>query len=145
MLFIQVDNLDFEGYLAVRPFLDAHVYVICSAKTMMAYGGRIINMLGQSVERGFPGCAFNAGAFAFLHNLGKSINSKEGREGRLFVCDFLLGPVETRIWNGHPTEKEEFRSKVSRFISPQEVANAVVIQAGKDILPGSYVFDTYRA
>jgi NAD(P)-dependent dehydrogenase (short-subunit alcohol dehydrogenase family) len=142
--FIPSENLDFEGYLAVRPFLDAHVYAITSAKTVMSPGGRIINMLGQSVELGFSGCAFNAGAFAFLHNLGKSINSKEGQEGRLSICDFLLGPVETRIWNGHPEEKAAFLAKAGRFIQPEEVAKTVLEYAGMEELPTVCVLNPYH-
>ncbi len=142
--FIPFDNLDFEGYLAIRPFLDAHVCAITSAKTVMARGGRIINMLGQSAKHGFSGCAFNAGAFAFLHNLGKSINSKEGREGRLSVCDFLLGPVETRIWNGYPEEKADFLAKAGKFISPQEVAKTVLEYAGMQLLPGECILNAYH-
>lgn len=142
--FVLSDNLDYEGYLAVRPFLDAHVYAITSAKTVVTVGGRIINMLGQSVELGFSGCAFNAGTFAFLHNLGKSINSKEGRAGRLSICDFLLGPVETRIWNGHPEEKAAFLAKAGRFIQPEEVAKTVLEYAGMEKLPKECVLNPYH-
>lgn len=137
-------NLDFDGYLAIRPFLDAHVYAIASAKMFMSYGGRIINMLGQCVKKGLPGAPFYSGVFTLLHNLGKSINAVEGRAGELSVCDFLLGPVETREWDGLSEEMvNEYRSKVVQFISPKQIADTVVFTANQEVMPNTCELDAY--
>ncbi|NTW13426.1 MAG: SDR family oxidoreductase [Candidatus Moranbacteria bacterium] len=142
--FLESDNFDFGGYLAIRPFLDAHVYAITSAKAFMSHGGRIINMLGQCVKKGLPGAPFYSGAFTLLHNLGKSINAVEGRAGELSVCDFLLGPVETREWDGLSEDMvNEYRSKVVRFISPKQIADTVVFTAIQEVMPNTCELDAY--
>lgn len=143
--FLEADNLDFAGYLAIEPFLRAHVYAMTvGAKSAMRPDGRIVNMLGQCVERGLPGGAFYSGAFAYLHNLGQSINGREGKAGGISVCDILLGPVDTREWNGLSADVvERYRAKVRQFITVAQVADTVRFLAGQPVMPSTFKLDAY--
>lgn len=144
MPFLESDNLDFEGYVAIEPFLRAHVYVFTRMRDLMNHDGRIVNMLGQCVERGLPGGAFYSAVFAFLHNLGNSINGREGKMKRLSVCDILLGPVDTREWSGLSDEViTRYRSRVAQFLSPEQVAQTVRFIAESEVMPSIFKLDAY--
>ena len=80
--FLESANLDFEGYTKAEKFLRAHVLILTEVGKKMN-GGKIINILGQCVERGLPGAAFYSAAFAFLHNYGNSVNGREGKAGKV--------------------------------------------------------------
>jgi NAD(P)-dependent dehydrogenase (short-subunit alcohol dehydrogenase family) len=141
--FLESDNLDFAGYLAVEPFLRAHVLAITLAAEKMK-GGKIFNILGQCVERGLPGGAFYSGAFAFLHNYANSINGKEGKARKVSICDLLLGPVDTREWSGlSPDVVLRYKAKVAQFISPQQVAETVRFLESQEVLPSTFKLDAY--
>ena len=141
--FMEYDNFDFDGYLKAETFLRGHVLAMTLAARKMT-DGKIVNILGQCVERGLPGAAFYSAAFAFLHNFGSSINGREGKMGKVAVCDLLLGPVNTREWQGvSATVVERYMSKVRDFISPQQVANTVKFLASQRILPSTFKLDAY--
>ena len=142
--FLESGNLNFKGYAAAEEFLRGHVYIITEAAKRMARGGRIFNMLGQCVERGLPGAAFYAASFAFLHTLGQSINGCEGKQGKLAVCDLLLGPVETREWAGLSNEVvERYRSRVSQFIKPDQLAKLIAFLMEQEVMPTTLKLDAY--
>ena len=139
--YLEASALDFEGYMAIRPFLDAHVYIMIEAAKRMR-NGKIFNMLGQYVDRGLPSGPFYSGAFAFLHNLGHSLNAREGKQRKVSVLDLLLGPVETREWDGLSAEVvAEYRSKVSQFVPPQLVADTVRFWSEQPVMPTKLVLD----
>lgn len=141
--FLECDNLDFNGYLQAELFLRGHVYAITHAAKKMN-DGKIFNILGQCVERGLPGGAFYSGAFAFLHNLGNSINAREGKAGKISVCDLLLGPVDTREWSGLSEEVvNRYKQKVRDFINPEQVAETIKFLASQKILPSTFKLDAY--
>ena len=120
-----------------------HVLVLTEVGKKMN-GGKVINILGQCVERGLPGGAFYSAAFAFLHNYGNSINGREGKAGKILICDLLLGPVDTREWNGLSEEIVlRYRTKVSQFVSPQQVAETVAFLARQEVMPSTFKLDAY--
>src|SRR3989344_4932377 len=124
--FLEGHNLDFQEYQRAEAYLKGHVYTITLAAQKMNKGGKIFNLLGQCVERGLPGGAHYSAAFAYLHNLGNSINAREGKSGDLSICDLLLGPVDTREWAGLSEEViQRYKQKVVAFIQPQQVAKTV--------------------
>ena len=142
--FIQSSSLDFKRYLEAESFLRGHVYIMIKSAERLVRDGRIINMLGQSVERGLPGGAFYAASFAFLHNFGNSLNAKEGKEGRLSVCDLLLGPVETREWMGlSPEVIGRYRSRVAKFITVGQVADTVMFLSQAPVMPSTFKLDAF--
>ena len=142
--FLEGDNLDFQGYLEAELFLRGHVYTITKAAKIMTKGGKIFNILGQCVERGLPGGAFYSASFAYLHNLGNSINAKEGKTGKISVCDLLLGPVNTREWNNLSDEVvNRYKEKVVGFIEPKQIAETVRFLAEQTITPSTFKLDAY--
>lgn len=142
--FLESDNFDFQAYLRAEEFLRGHVYAFTRVAETMNRDGRIINMLGQCVERGLPGAAFYSAAFAFLHNYSNSINGQEGKAGKLSVCDLLLGPVDTREWDGlSPEVVARYKSRVSQFISTQQVAQTVRFLAESAVMPSTFKLDAY--
>lgn len=130
----------FEQYMKMRPFQDAYVYVFTAARRVLKPGGRIISMLGQSAEKGFPSGEFYAATFAYLRNIGISMNVSSVD---VSVCNFLLGPVDTRIWAEYPDEKERFLAKAGSFISSGEVAKAVLEYAAMEKLPMEVILNAY--
>lgn len=142
--FLESGNLDFRGYRAAEEFLRGHVYIMTEAAKRMVRGGRLINMLGQCVERGLPGAAYYAASFAFLHTLGQSINGCEGKQGKLAVCDLLLGPVETREWAGLSSEiVDRYRARVSQFIKPSQLAAIIMFLLEQEVMPTTFKLDGY--
>ena len=142
--FIESSNFDYESYQKVEEILRGHVYLLCQLRNKMRADCRIINILGQCVERGIPEAAFYSAAFAFLHNWGHGINSKEGKEGKVSICDLLLGPVDTREWAGLSMETlQKYRSKVKQFISTKTVADALYHISRMPVMPSTYVLDAY--
>ncbi len=142
--FLEGDNLDFNAYLEAQAFLTGHVYAILTAAKKMNHGGRIINILGQCVERGLPGGAFYSGSFAFLHNLSNSINAREGKAGKVAACDLLLGPVDTREWTGLSTEVvDRYKAKVVDFIKPEQIARTTRFLVGEAVMPSTFKLDGY--
>jgi NAD(P)-dependent dehydrogenase (short-subunit alcohol dehydrogenase family) len=142
--FIESENFDFDAYLQVETFQRAHVFAMTRAAQIMNEGGKIINILGQCVDRGLPGGAFYSAAFAFLHNYGNSINAREGKAGKISVCDLLLGPVDTREWSSLSAEVvDRYKAKVSQFITPQQVAETVAFFAKQPVMPRTHVLDAY--
>lgn len=141
--FFEDDNLDFDGYIKAEKFLRGHILSMILASEKMN-NGKIFNILGQCVERGLPGGAFYSGSFAFLHNFGNSINAREGKQSKVSVCDLLLGPVDTREWNGLSEEViNRYKSKVKDFINPQQVADSVAFFSEQPILPSTFKLDAY--
>jgi len=141
--FLECDNFDYQGYLEAEAFLRGHVYAIIEAKKRME-NGKIFNILGQCVERGLPGGAFYSGAFAFLHNWGNSINGREGKSGKAAVCNLLMGPVNTREWDGLSEEVvNRYKEQVADFIDPKEIAETIKFLASKKTLPSTYKWDGY--
>jgi NAD(P)-dependent dehydrogenase (short-subunit alcohol dehydrogenase family) len=142
--FLESSSLSFKGYVDAEEFLRGHVYIMTKAAQRLSRGGRIINLLGQSIERGLPGAAFYAASFAFLHTLGQSINGFEGKQGRLAVCDLLLGPVETREWAGLSEEIiQRYRQRVAAFIQPKQVAATVAFLLEQPVMPTTFKLDAY--
>jgi NAD(P)-dependent dehydrogenase (short-subunit alcohol dehydrogenase family) len=142
--FIEGDNFDFNKYVEVEKFLGGHVFAMTCASQRMAHGGKIVNILGQCVERGLPGGAFYSAAFAFLNNYGNSINAREGKTGKLQVCSLLLGPVDTREWSGlSPEIVDRYKAKVIDFIKPQQVAETVAFLCSQPIFPSTFKLDAY--
>lgn len=142
--FLEADNLSYEGYLEAEKFLRAHVLCFTLAAERMTPGGKYFNMLGQCVERGLPGGAFYSASFAFLQNLGHSVNAREGKAGTFSVCDLLLGPCDTREWDGLPEEVfERYKDKCSQFISPEQVAATVQFLNSQPVLPSTFKLDAY--
>lgn len=108
------------------------------------HGGKIFNLLGQCIERGLPGAAFYSAAFAFLHNWGNSINGREGKAGKVAVCDLALGPVNTRTWSGLSDEVvARYKAKVQQFIPPAQVAETILFLANQPVLPSTFKLDAY--
>lgn len=141
--FIESDNFNFDAYLEVERILRGHVYALTQVATRMS-GGKIFNVLGQCVERGLPGGAFYSAAFAFLHNWANSINGREGKTGKVSVCDLLLGPVDTREWSGLSEEVvARYKAKVQQFISPRQVAETILFLASQPVLPSTFKLDAY--
>ncbi|MEY4723136.1 MAG: hypothetical protein RLZZ324_649 [Candidatus Parcubacteria bacterium] len=152
--FLECGNLDFDGYDKAEAFLRGHVYATTRfGNAWRMREGKIINLLGQCVERGLPGGAFYSAAFAFLHNYGNSINAREAKAHRgdaidraknLAVCDLLLGPVDTREWSGLSKEVVgRYEAKVSRFIAPEQVARTVAFLSEQDVMPSTFKLDAY--
>jgi NAD(P)-dependent dehydrogenase (short-subunit alcohol dehydrogenase family) len=145
--FIESGNFETIGYERVEPFLRAHVHILAWAAgkaVATQHPVKIFNMLGQCVERGLPGGAFYSAAFAFLHNYGNSLNGREGKTGVVSVCDFLLGPVNTREWEGLSEEVvARYESKVSQFIEPKQVAETLRFLANQPVLPSIFKLDAY--
>lgn len=142
--FLENNNLDFLGYLRAEAYLRGHVYAFTQAAKKMNKGGKIFNILGQCVERGLSGGAFYSAAFAYLHNYGNSINAKEGKAKELSICDILLGPVDTREWDGLSEEVvARYKQKVAGFIDPKQVARTVKFLAEEEITPSTFKLDAY--
>lgn len=141
--FLESANLDFDGYIQSERFLRSHVLILTEVGKKMN-GGKIINILGQCVERGLPGAAFYSASFAFLHNYGNSVNGREGKAGKVSICDLLLGPVDTREWSGLSEEVVfRYRTKVAQFISPRQVAETVAFLARQEVMPSTFKLDAY--
>ncbi|MDO8669550.1 MAG: hypothetical protein Q7K65_04620 [Candidatus Buchananbacteria bacterium] len=142
--FMEGDSFDFQAYLDAEAFLRGHIFALTYAADCLLDKGRIINILGQCVERGLPGAAFYSAAFAFLHNWGNSVNGSEGKAGGMCVCDLLLGPVNTREWDGlSPEVVERYKAKVRNFIEPQQVAETVKFLAAQAVMPSTFKLDAY--
>jgi short-subunit dehydrogenase len=142
--FIESSNFDYGAYLEAEKILRGHVFAITHAVKTMNQGSKIINILGQCVERGLPGGTFYSGAFAFLNNWGNSINGKEGKERKLQVCSLLLGPVDTREWSGLSKEVvQRYKAKVADFISTKQVAETVEFIFNQPIVPSTYKLDAF--
>lgn len=142
--FIESDNLDFDGYDKNEKFLRAHVFVICEVAKKMNKGGKVINLLGQCVDKGLAGGAFYSASYAFLHNLSMSINSQEGRQGQVSSHDLLLGPVDTSMWKGLSEDVlQRYKEKVLDFIEPEAVADAVLYIAESKIGPTKFKLDAF--
>lgn len=145
MPFLEGGSLDFEEYQKIEAILRGHVYAMCeAAKKKHAESLRVFHMLGQCVERGLPGAAHYSGAFAYLDNLGGSINGKEGKVGEVEVCNFRLGPVDTREWDGLSDEiRQRYEEKVRAFIQPEEVARHVRHLLSQRVMPSTFKLDGY--
>ncbi len=142
--FLVTQSGSFKDYQVVEAFLRGHVYAMTQAMENMRRDGRIINMLGQCVERGLPNAAFYSAAFAFLHNYGNTLNAVEGKSGIVSVCDFLLGPVDTREWDGMDEELLlRYKNKVKQFIDPTQLANLVRNFAELEVMPSTFKMDAY--
>ena len=142
--FLECENSDFVEYMRAEKFLRAHVFTMTLMLHTMNPEGKIVNVLGQCVERGLPGAAFYSAAFAFLHNFGNSINAREGKAGKVSVCDLLLGPVDTREWDGLSQEiVKRYKSKMLDFISPEQVADTVRFLTSQRIMPSIFKLDGY--
>jgi NAD(P)-dependent dehydrogenase (short-subunit alcohol dehydrogenase family) len=142
--FLLTQSSSFNDYLKIESFLRGHIYAMTQALRNMRSNGRIINMLGQCVERGLPNAAFFSAAFAFLHNFGNTINAVEGKAGRVSVCDFLLGPVDTREWDGlDETVVQRYKDKVQQFINPKQVASMVRYFSEQEVMPSTFKLDAY--
>lgn len=142
--FLLSQSKSFTDYLVIEPFLRGHVYAMTQAMQHMRGDGRIINMLGQCVERGLPNAAFFSAAFAFLHNFGNTINAIEGKLRQVSVCDFLLGPVDTREWNGIDEEVlKRYKNKVLQFIDPNQIASMVKYFVKLPVMPSTFKLDAY--
>lgn len=142
--FIENDVLEFSSYLETEPYLRGHVVAVCEAAKKMNSGGKVINLLGQCVDRGLAGAPYYAAAYAYLRNLAMSINASHGRAGRLSVHDILLGPVNTKLWRGVSKEvMTRYRNLVARFIEPREVAEAVLYIARSEIGPTTFKLDAF--
>ena len=142
--FLESPNSDFLGYVKAEAFLRSHVYIMTEGRRILSEQGRIINILGQCVERGLPGAAFYSASLSFLHNLGHSINGKEGKERGISVCDILLGPAETREWDGLSEEiVDRYRDRVKEFITPDQVAETIQFIAQSRVMPSTFKLDGY--
>lgn len=139
------DNFDFQGgYLLAEKFLRGHVFAICEVIKIMRKGGKIINILGQCVDKGLPGGAFYSASYAFLHNLSMSINAREGREGKIFSYDLLLGLVSTPAWESLPEEVlQPYREKMFEFIEPAAVADVVKFIVDSRVGPTKFKLDAF--
>jgi len=146
MPFIEGDSFDYNKYLEIEAILRGHIYLLCQLKQQekLSPDCRIINMLGQCVERGIPGAAFYSAAFAFLHNWGHSVNGKEGKAGEISVCDLLLGPVDTREWANLSTETlARYSTRVKQFLTVEDVADAVHYISNMEVMPSTFKWDSY--
>jgi len=142
--FIEAHNFDYGAYLEAETILRGHIFAITNAVKIMNRGGKIINILGQCVERGLPGAAFYSAAFAFLNNYGNSVNGKEGKEGKVQVCSLLLGPVDTREWSGLSEDVvKRYKTKVADFISTKQVAKTVQLIFEQPIVPSTFKLDAF--
>ena len=142
--FIESDSLSFEGYLRVEPYLRGHVLITSLGAKKMNKGGKIINLLGQSADHGLPGAAHYGASFAYLENLGKSINAEYGRAGNVSVHNLLLGPVDTKLWKDVPrSERERFEKKVVKFLDPWEIARLIRHIALSKVGPTKLVLDGF--
>lgn len=142
--FLEGDAFDFQSYLAAEEILRGHILVMTLARKKMAVGAKIINILGQCVERGLPGAAFYSAAFAFLNNYGNSINGREGKHNNMSVCSLLLGPVDTREWSGlSPEILARYKSKVAGFITTKQIAETVQFIFQQAIVPSTFKLDAF--
>jgi hypothetical protein len=72
------------------------------------------------------------------------MNGREGKAGKVAVCDLLLGPVDTREWTGLSREVvERYKKKVVDFIKPEQVAELIKLLANQPILPSHFKLDAY--
>ncbi len=143
--FIESTSFDDTAFERANTFLRGHMNLLCMLRPRMSAGGTIFNMLGQCVERGLSGAPFYSAAFAFMHNWGNSVNSLEGKSKTgISVCNFLLGPVDTRAWDEVSSDiKKKYKEKVRAFVSAKEVAQHVSHFAAMEIKPSTFKLDSY--
>lgn len=142
--FINSDPLSFNDYRKVQAFLDGHMYLFSRVKEYLNPGGRVVNILGQSADNGLPSAPHYGASFAYLENFSRSINSVYGRKGLFSFHNILLGPVETRLWQGVDTEeRDKFEKKVVSFLTPEQVADEVLHIARSQVAPTKYVLDGF--
>lgn len=142
--FIEWDNFDFETYLEVQKILTWHIYTITETSKIMNDGWKIVNILGQCVERWLPGWAAYSAAFAFLHNYSNSINAKEWKTWKISALDMLLWPVDTREWDWLSEEViQRYKSKVADFITPEQVADTIHFLINQKVMPSTFKLDGY--
>lgn len=142
--FINSDGTDFEGYLKTEPYLRGHVYIFSMMNKFLRSGGKLVNLLGQSADAGISDAVHYAAGFAYLDNLTKSINAKYGRTGKFSIHNILLGPVETKAWDGlNKDQRSKYNKKVVHFLDPRQVADEVFHIAESDVGPTKLVLDGF--
>lgn len=146
--FIEGDAHDMETFDQVQALLRGHMLLF--SKVMERRTGpmspmlRIVNILGQCVNRGIGTAAHYSAAFAYLHNWGKSVNASLGRANRVQVCDVLAGPVATRMWHGVSQETMiAYQGKVSQFNSPRAIAQRVVFELEQPVMATELLVESY--
>lgn len=142
--FIETDPLKFEDFTKIDKFLRGHIYLFTKAAEKLKKKGRIINILGQSVDSGLPVAPHYGASFSYIDNLTKSINATYGRRGILSMHNILLGPVDTKLWNSVSIkDREHFEGRVISFINPEQVAKEVLHISKAEIPPTKYILDGF--
>jgi len=141
------DSKDFEGYLKSESLLRGYMYAMTSLmKNKLKHGGKIINILGQSVNYGLPDAPYMGMAFAAMHNYAKSVNAKYGRRGDFAIYDLLMGPINTKMWNRVSGDiRESWKEKTNNFVKPTIVASYVKQILKHDIGPTEMVIDGFHS
>lgn len=142
--FISTDPLNFTHYIEIESFLKGHIKIICEGAKKLNKGGKIINILGQSADYGLPSAPHYSASFSYLDNMSKSINATYGRKGVFSIHNLLLGPVETKLWNGvSDGEREAFNKRVVKFTLPKQIGQEVLHIASSEVGPTKIVLDSF--
>jgi short-subunit dehydrogenase len=139
------DSKDFEGYLKAEPFLRGYMYAITQIITKkLNHSGKIINILGQSVDHGLVGAPYMGMIFAAINNFSKAVNAKYGRKGEFAIYDLLMGPIDTKMWDRVPLQVvQDNKYKTNSFIKPSIVASYVAQILKHAIGPTKIVLDGF--
>ena len=129
---------DFQGFEYANELLKGHIYALTRSMEKLNAGGKIITMSGQSADNGLPAAPFMAANMAYMNNLAKSNNAFN----KIKMCDFQLGPVDTKMWDRVSEEKKDLYGR-DNFIKPEIIANYIKTILDQEIMPTKIILDGY--
>jgi NAD(P)-dependent dehydrogenase (short-subunit alcohol dehydrogenase family) len=144
--FMMADAFDINGYEKIEPYLRSYLSINSLAAKKMNDDGKLINIIGSSANLGSGKAPYSAACYAFIDNWAKGANASYGKNGGVQVCNLLLGPVETKRWNGLSEElRAKYDSDVREFLKPTDVAKYVRNIVDSPIVPTSIVIDSFNS
>lgn len=137
-------SFNLKSYEQYEKYLKGHLWIFDFGRKILKKGGKIINLLGPSAEKGYLDSPYYGASFAFIDNFSKSFNIKNGKKGICSIHNILLGPVKTSFYDSlSASEKKIYREKVVDLLSPLDVSKEILHIINSRIGPTRLIFDGF--